>query len=262
MSETKPLSTFRPESKSLSGQGGTFIYLEHETDIKPNDFVVNNATINAVLDYVKKEKDAITSDAALLVCREDGTMSITNRRHGLSRVCGIYDITYPVHINAVVKEHQDLDEIRELMGRTYDSPQDLFKALRVTPYLFESRQDHTEILNKLKNVQVTITRKASEVGENQLDLKKMYESHVEGAPDMKFKIAVQLFQGHAEKTIIDIDVMWDVNRSGTGICATLENFDFERIVKDELSKYLSDTIDYVLIYIPTVPVIEVNSANS
>lgn len=198
------------------GQPGIYRLLTSEGPkglVDHKDLIINNATMQGLVNFVEVRKDAILhrkAEAHLMVESRKSEITMTVSEHGGLKMPGDVNYRPRVVITAKAELSDDFKEVMKYLGTTHLSAHELAMDFRQKEYLFENRQEWARVVGKLRdtNLKINTIKKetSSDAGERE---SRMRKEITEGQLDLQWNFRVPIYEGQ-EPVLIEARAIWEV----------------------------------------------------
>lgn len=254
------------ESKRINlGHPGIYRLLTSEEPkglVDHKDLIIDNATMQGLVNFVEVRKDAILYRKAqthLMVESRKSEITLTVGEHGGLKMPGDVNYRPRVVITAKAELSADFKEVMEYLGNTHPSAHDLAMEFRQKEYLFENRQEWARVVGKLRdtNLKINTIKKetSSDAGERE---NRMRTEITEGQLDLRWNFRVPIYEGQ-EPVLIEALAIWEV-QDNYDVHVVILNGGVETQRRMSLKDMTQNTLDAIKTHLGNeVPVVFVDN---
>jgi hypothetical protein len=107
-------------------------------------------------------------------------------------------------------------------NKSYESHQDLYRALKFAGHIFKTKESHLEVLKQLQNFSGKIVKTFNEFNDNKGNAGKSFETVLDGIVPLDFDISTPIFSGESKVNLRVIVEVQERNNKPTFYLTCLE----------------------------------------
>lgn len=194
------------------------------TDSK--DVVIENATMNGLLNFVVSRKDDIlqrAKESHFLVESRESKITLVVGEKGGRKLVGDPDRTAQFTVTASSQFSDDYEEVKNYMGRAHPSAHDLAMAFRERSHLFENDAEWARVVRALRDTNVKVNKIQKETSADAgLRETRLNAEITEGQLDLEWNFRVAIYEGE-EPELVRAKAIWEVQEDHSTVKLILLN---------------------------------------